>query len=145
MIEAILLKAIEQIIKLSTRRVGRSQKVIRILKTLRLDKLKDDFDSIYARTLVEYGVDNKPKTLLQIFSEKEVITAFKEQLYNKDNEDEFNKLVKVFLRYGMAYKTIKNLDEEIKSKVDFIIYEGPIKGKPSNVFDLTDDGKVVER
>ena len=41
--------------------------------------------------------------------------------------------------------SLDDLDEEIKSKVDFIIYEGPIKGKPSKIFDLTDDGKVVER
>ncbi|HED38086.1 MAG TPA: hypothetical protein ENI76_07570, partial [Ignavibacteria bacterium] len=113
MIESLLLQTIELILKFSIRKVERNQKVIRILKALGLDKLRDDFDSIYARTLVEYGVDNKSKKLLQIFSEKKVITAFKEQLYNKDNEGEFKKKVEAFLQLGMAYKTIKNLDEEI--------------------------------
>jgi len=41
--------------------------------------------------------------------------------------------------------SLEDLDSEIKSKVDFIINEGPKKGKPSRIIDLTDDEKVVER
>lgn len=41
--------------------------------------------------------------------------------------------------------SLDDLDEEIKSKVDFIVYEGHITRKPSKIIDLTDDGKVVER
>jgi len=41
--------------------------------------------------------------------------------------------------------SLDDLDNEIKSKVDFIIYEGEIKGKPSKIIDLTDETRVVER
>jgi len=41
--------------------------------------------------------------------------------------------------------SLDDLDEDIKIKVDFIIYEGPIKGNPSKLIDLTDDVSVIER
>ena len=41
--------------------------------------------------------------------------------------------------------SLKDLDEEIKSKVDFIVYEGPKQGKPSKIIDLSDKEEVVER
>ena len=41
--------------------------------------------------------------------------------------------------------SIEDLDNEIKSRVDFIVYEGEKKGSPSKIIDLTDDEKVVER
>jgi len=41
--------------------------------------------------------------------------------------------------------SLDDLDNDIKSKVDFIVYEGVKKGKPSRIIDLTDDVKVVER
>jgi tRNA threonylcarbamoyl adenosine modification protein (Sua5/YciO/YrdC/YwlC family) len=41
--------------------------------------------------------------------------------------------------------SIDDLDNEIKSKVDFIVYEGVKEGKPSKIVDLTDDVKVIER
>ncbi len=41
--------------------------------------------------------------------------------------------------------SLDDLDSEIKSKVDFIVYEGEKKGKPSKIIDLTDEVKVIER
>lgn len=41
--------------------------------------------------------------------------------------------------------SIDDLDNEIKSRVDFIVNEGPKKGRPSRIIDLTDEVKVVER
>ena len=41
--------------------------------------------------------------------------------------------------------SLEDLDEEIKSKVDFIVNEGQIKGNPSKIIDLTDDVEVIER
>ncbi len=41
--------------------------------------------------------------------------------------------------------TLDNLDPEIESKIDFIIYEGEKHGKPSKIIDLTDGEKVIER
>jgi len=41
--------------------------------------------------------------------------------------------------------SLEDLDEEVKGKVDFIIYEGPKHGKPSKIVDLTSDMSVIER
>jgi L-threonylcarbamoyladenylate synthase len=41
--------------------------------------------------------------------------------------------------------SLDDLDTEIKSRVDFIVYEGEKKGSPSKIIDLTDDVKVIER
>lgn len=41
--------------------------------------------------------------------------------------------------------TIDNCDEDIKQKVDLIIYEGEKKGQPSKVIDLRDGEPVIKR
>ena len=41
--------------------------------------------------------------------------------------------------------SLDDLDTEIKSRVDFIVYEDEKKGSPSKIIDLTDEVKVVER
>ena len=47
---------------------------------------------------------------------------------------------------GEGFMTsLEDLDDDIKAKVDFIIYDGPKQGKPSKIVDLTDKVKVIER
>ncbi|MBI2208567.1 threonylcarbamoyl-AMP synthase [Candidatus Woesearchaeota archaeon] len=46
---------------------------------------------------------------------------------------------------GDFMTSLEDLDEGIKAKVDFIIYEGPRQGKPSKIVDLTSKVKVIER
>lgn len=41
--------------------------------------------------------------------------------------------------------SLEDLDDDIKSKVDFIVYEGVKEGKPSRIIDLTGKVKVIER
>ena len=41
--------------------------------------------------------------------------------------------------------SLDDLDADIKSRVDFIVYEGVKKGQPSKIIDLTDNVKVTER
>jgi|TARA_B100000315_G_scaffold170532_1_gene159072 L-threonylcarbamoyladenylate synthase len=41
--------------------------------------------------------------------------------------------------------SLEDLDADMKSRVDFIVYEGTKKGQPSKIIDLTDDVKVIER
>lgn len=41
--------------------------------------------------------------------------------------------------------SLENLDFDIKSRVDFIIYEGEKHGKPSKIIDLTNKIKIIER
>ena len=47
---------------------------------------------------------------------------------------------------GRGFMTsLTDLDPEIKNEVDFIIYEGEKKAKPSKLIDLTGEEKVIER
>ncbi|MCH8329729.1 MAG: threonylcarbamoyl-AMP synthase [Nanoarchaeota archaeon] len=41
--------------------------------------------------------------------------------------------------------SLDDLDTEIKSRVDFVVYEGEKKAQSSRIIDLTDEEKVVER
>jgi L-threonylcarbamoyladenylate synthase len=41
--------------------------------------------------------------------------------------------------------SLENLDTDIKSRVDFIIYEGEKQGKPSKIVDLSGKVKIIER
>jgi len=41
--------------------------------------------------------------------------------------------------------SLDDLDSDIKSRVDFIVYEGIKKGQSSKIIDLTDDVRVIER
>ena len=41
--------------------------------------------------------------------------------------------------------SMEDLDSEIKSRVDFTVYEGEKKGKPSKVVNLISDVKIFER
>jgi len=48
---------------------------------------------------------------------------------------------------GEAFMTsLDDLNRKIKEKVDFIIYEGEIKGKPSQIVDLTkEEAEIIKR
>ncbi len=46
---------------------------------------------------------------------------------------------------GNFMRTAEDLDQKIKNKVDFIIYEGEKHGKPSKIIDLTREIKIIER
>lgn len=49
-------------------------------------------------------------------------------------------------RHGGTFMTsLESLDADIKSKVDFIIYEGKLKGKPSTLVRFEDKVKIQER
>ncbi|MCB9358769.1 threonylcarbamoyl-AMP synthase [Candidatus Woesearchaeota archaeon] len=49
-------------------------------------------------------------------------------------------------RVGNDFMTsIENLDPEIKSKTDFIIYEGEKLGRPSTIVDLTKDPEDIQK
>lgn len=49
-------------------------------------------------------------------------------------------------RSGEDYMTsLEDLDDSIKSGVDFILYEGEKIGKPSKIIDLSETVKVIER
>ena len=41
--------------------------------------------------------------------------------------------------------TLDNLDDDIRKKVSFAIYEGEKKGKPSKLVDVSDTFKITER
>jgi len=77
-IESLLTKIITEILKQSAKKVWknsiRDDKVLKILDFagLRPDGPKADFKSVYAYTLIEYGID-KPEPILHFFRNKEIM------------------------------------------------------------------------
>jgi tetratricopeptide (TPR) repeat protein len=72
---------------LSKNRFEKNYSIFRFLKSLKLARLHDDFDSIYFHTLYTVS-ENKSKELIQLFALKEVQEAFHEEFIN-DKADSF--------------------------------------------------------
>ena len=45
----------------------------------------------------------------------------------------------------MFMTSLDDLDEELSYKVDFALYEGEKKARPSNIVDLTGEEKIINR
>ncbi|TAE67417.1 MAG: NACHT domain-containing protein [Oscillatoriales cyanobacterium] len=85
----------------------RSETVIKLLKKFNLDPEHPlpDFSSVYAYTLVEYGV-GKPKPILQLFREEEIKQAFR-QGFDRNSPA-------IFLTQGEDFLDAYALGDEIK-------------------------------
>ncbi|MDQ0723533.1 putative NACHT family NTPase [Paenibacillus sp. W4I10] len=89
----LLLKVSESLIKIAippaVKIAQRNEHVIRLLKKFNLDPTHppSDFDSVYAYTLVVYGV-YRPRELIDFFKSKSVKEAFKEA-FNSNNPSKF--------------------------------------------------------
>ncbi|NJK68780.1 MAG: NACHT domain-containing protein [Microcoleus sp. CSU_2_2] len=88
-------------------KLQRSETVIKLLKKFNLDPEHPlpDFSSVYAYTLVEYGI-GKPKPILQLFREEEIKQAFREAF---DRNSPAN-----LLKTGEAFLDTYALGDEIK-------------------------------
>ena len=82
--------AIAQLVK----QAKRDETVIQILTKLGLEEKHPnfDFDTVYAYTLVKYGVDKvsedgveTTEAILQLFREKEIQEAFEKSFYSNDD------------------------------------------------------------
>jgi NACHT domain len=96
----------------------RSQAVIQVLKSLKLDPTQPpkDVDSVYAYALVEYGVF-KQKPILKIFREKEIKNAFW-QAYTSSNPLQFLKEVKHFLDWSAFGDEVRAAGIEVGSELE---------------------------
>ncbi|MEG4800580.1 NACHT domain-containing protein [Microcoleus sp. ARI1-B5] len=89
-------------------KLDRSEFVIKLLKNFNLDPEHPlpDFSSVYAYTLVEYGV-GKPKPILQLFREEEIKQAFR-QAFDRNSPA-------IFLTQGEDFLDTYVLGDEIKA------------------------------
>ena len=116
------------IISLTKRKLEKNDKIKRVLIKYGLIELKPDFDSVYCRTLIEYGIDKNPPELCYLFAEHEVKEAFKIEIYDKKVE-EFNRTAEKELHTSLNNKIRKlkisfelcKLAEEIKEFKDKFI------------------------
>ncbi len=85
----------------------RSETVIKLLKKFNLDPEHPlpDFSSVYAYTLVEYGV-GKPKPILELFRESEIKQAFR-QAFDRNSPA-------IFLKQGEDFLDAYALGDQIK-------------------------------
>jgi hypothetical protein len=75
---------VENVLKWSGKKLERNYMVLKLLKKIGADQLGNDHDSIYAHTLVEYGVDAAPPELTRLFAFKEVKATFLKDQYKED-------------------------------------------------------------
>jgi WD40 repeat protein len=92
----------------------RSETVIKLLKKFNLDPEHPlpDFSSVYAYTLVEYGV-GKPKPILQLFREEEIKQAFR-QAFDRNSPTNFLQQGEDFLNAYALGDEIKDLGIDIR-------------------------------
>ncbi len=81
---SIIISIALEIIKLSKSKLERNYKVTKLLKEFNLIELKNNFNSVYAHTLVRFGVD-KNTLIVELFADKNIVNAFKTELYDKES------------------------------------------------------------
>jgi predicted NACHT family NTPase len=92
----------------------RSETVIKLLKQFNLDPEHPlpDFSSVYAYTLVEYGI-GKPKPILELFREEEIKQAFR-QAFDRNSPTNFLQQGEEFLDTYALGDEIKDLGIDIR-------------------------------
>jgi predicted NACHT family NTPase len=92
----------------------RSETVIKLLKQFNLDPEHPlpDFSSVYAYTLVEYGI-GKPKPILELFREEEIKQAFR-QAFDRNSPTNFLQQGEDFLNAYALGDEIKDLGIDIR-------------------------------
>jgi hypothetical protein len=127
-VESVILAIAQKIVEFLSRKAGktgeRKQRVLKLLRFLRLGELKKDVESVYAHALVEYAVDANPVELTRLFAQKKVQQAFQTELY-KNKEKEFAKTLEEILNSGKIplvqhiYKSAADLKPEIEKFRNF--------------------------
>jgi uncharacterized protein YjbI with pentapeptide repeats/energy-coupling factor transporter ATP-binding protein EcfA2 len=121
-VESVILTIAQKIVEFLSRKAGntgeRKQRVLKLLRFLRLGELKKDVESVYAHALVEYAVDANPTELTLLFAQKSVQQAFQTELY-KNKKKEFAETLEEILNSGNIplvqhiYKSADDLKPEI--------------------------------
>ena len=78
-IDKVISTIVDEAAKKGWKRATQEERVLNILDKvgLRPDAPEPDFDSVYAHTLVEYGIE-KPKPILEFFRHEDIQSAFRE-------------------------------------------------------------------
>ena len=104
-------------ITIPIKKFQRNERIIQILKQYNLDPEHPpkDFNGIYVYALVEYGL-GKPKSLLKLFRQEEIKTAFRKAL-DADNPTILLSSVDSFVDAHKISDDIKDLDIDIKREL----------------------------
>lgn len=119
--KTIIIEVIKLIVSYSTIKMSKNRKVLTILnKVNKLILNKDDFESIFVHTLVEYGVDKSEKDLVKFFDSANIKEAIKERKHINNNQKFIEICKSVFDEFqGLEYfedfsKLRKEIDEFIQ-------------------------------
>lgn len=95
----------------------RNETVIKVFRYLKLDPLQmpKDFEGVYAFALVEYGV-GKPESILKLFREKEVKTAFWKAF--NDNDLDLVKYTENFLDWNILGDEIREAEIDYHQELE---------------------------
>lgn len=113
--------AFDQIFELAKEKGKRSDKILKALNAIGLKQdapPANDFDGVYAYTLVVYGID-KPKPILEFFGHEFIKSAFRKSFEQRDTSI-LEKETESFLDWNDVGKEILAIDYDPKREfVDF--------------------------
>jgi len=85
LIAKVIVKIVERSAEITWKSLTRNDKILQVFKSagLNTDKPSPDFESLYAHTLVEYGID-QPEPILNFFRHKDIQNAFQQSFDKND-------------------------------------------------------------
>ena len=103
------------------KKLQRTEVVVRVLRDLGLDPEHPpaDFSGVYAYALVEYGADDKPRELLDLFRRQEISNAFR-TAYDRDDFSILEKEASRFLDWNRLGDDLQALS--IDARREFIVF-----------------------
>ena len=120
-IESIITKAVTEIVKKSTGKAwkgaNRNEKVLKVLGAVGLKPGTPDenFESVYAYTLVEYGIE-KPQPVLNFFRHEDIRKAF-QQTFEKNQPSVLNQEAEHLIQWNKIGDELRG--QQLDPRLDF--------------------------
>lgn len=112
-LETIAKELIKTNLKKIWKNLQRNHRALAVLQKVGRAKLAPDFDSLYAHTLAQFGVDREPSEIVLLFAQEDVKKAFQADL-RKKKKTAFKRALNDHLHTNRELVKLKNHFSDIK-------------------------------